>query len=143
MNGDDAKQALQQHQHIIGVHAAGGGGDGFIPDAQAINNEGDGQNKAEKREQICLVLEGQNKDNEISRLNVANQEKDNKIQSLVIENQNKDNEIARLNGDIQNMSAQFRQMQAMFNNFQTMMGNTMQANIAPAVEEQAVQKTLV
>lgn len=83
------------------------------------------------------------KNEEISRLNAANQEKDSRIQGLVLENQNKDSEIARLNGDIQTMSAQFRQMQAMFNNFQTMMGNTMQANVAPAVEEQAVQKTLV
>lgn len=83
------------------------------------------------------------KNDEISRLNTANQEKDSRIQALVLENQNKDNEIARLNGDIQNMSAQFRQMQEMFNNFQTMMGNTMQNNVAPTVEEQAVQKTLV
>ena len=83
------------------------------------------------------------KNDEISRLNTANQEKDSRIQALVLENQNKDNEIARLNGDIQTMSAQFRQMQEMFNNFQAMMGNTMQNNVAPTVEEQAVQKTLV
>lgn len=83
------------------------------------------------------------KNEEISRLNSVNQEKDSKIQGLVLDNQNKDNEIARLNGDIQTMSAQFRQMQEMFNNFQSMMGNTMQANVAPVVEEQAVQKTLV
>ena len=62
---------------------------------------------------------------------------------MVLDNQNKDSEIARLNGDIQTMSAQFRQMQAMFNNFQNMMGNTMQADVTPTVEEQAVQKTLV
>ena len=98
---------------------------------------------------------------EVASLTKSNQEKDSKIQSLMVENENKDREIeevttlyndqlrnnaaltdenTKLKNDVLAMSQQFKQMQEMFNNFQSMMGASMQQSSTPVAEEVGNQK---
>lgn len=122
------------------------------------NNRLSQQNKDLMNAKNQLNSDLLNSQNEVASLKKSNQEKDAQIQNLTSENQTKDKKInditslyndqlaqnklyeeenAKLRRDVEAMSQQFKQMQEMFNGFQSRMGSAVQQSTSAVVEEPA------